>query len=219
MLWCIAPSFDSGAQDTTIIPKRNPKSKCNISPTRMERQALRQQRLSSLFRTTKTYRFREITNKPDYKFYILLAARPSGTALKRQILRDEFDLGLEPIAFDIYTGWLLTRRAQAYFAVSSITVDFLVQYNLKITTVICLFIYKNTRIKMLGYLRTRFIVMSRIVEHEIEILKHIINVEIFAMTNFLLYHLHINRFQDQLIIIWIIFTRWLLKKQSNHFST
>ena len=42
----------------------------------------------------------------------------SGTARRRQILRDGFDSRLEPIAFDIRNGWLLTRRAQAHFAVS-----------------------------------------------------------------------------------------------------
>ena len=29
-----------------------------------------------------------------------------------------FDLRQKPIAFDIFAGWLLTRRAQAHFAVS-----------------------------------------------------------------------------------------------------
>ena len=57
-------------------------------------------------------------------------------ARRLQILRDGFDPRLEPIAFDIYTGWLLTRRAQAHFAISSITVQFSVQYDLKITSVI-----------------------------------------------------------------------------------
>ena len=54
------------------------------------------------------------------------------------VLRDMFDLWLEPIAFDILcSGRLLTRKAQAHFAVSpSITVRFLIQYNLKITSVI-----------------------------------------------------------------------------------
>ena len=33
-----------------------------------------------------------------------------------------------PIAFDIYTGWLLTQRAQAHFAVSLNTVKFSVQF-------------------------------------------------------------------------------------------
>ena len=44
--------------------------------------------------------------------------RQSGTARRSQILRDGFDSRLESIAFDIHTGWLLTRRAQAHFAVS-----------------------------------------------------------------------------------------------------
>ena len=34
------------------------------------------------------------------------------------ILRDGFDSRLEPIAFDICNGWLLTQRAQGHFAVS-----------------------------------------------------------------------------------------------------
>ena len=39
--------------------------------------------------------------------------------------------------FDIYnTAWLLTRKAQAHFKIASITVEFAVQYNLKITLVI-----------------------------------------------------------------------------------
>ena len=46
------------------------------------------------------------------------ATWPSSTARRSQILRDGFDSRLEPIAFDIYTGWLLTRRAQAHFAIS-----------------------------------------------------------------------------------------------------
>ena len=46
------------------------------------------------------------------------ATWPSGTASRWQVLRDGFDSRLEPIAFDIYTGRLLTRRAQAHFAVS-----------------------------------------------------------------------------------------------------
>ena len=43
---------------------------------------------------------------------------PGGIARRLQILRDGFDSRLEPIAFDIYTGWLLTQKAQAHFAVS-----------------------------------------------------------------------------------------------------
>ena len=48
----------------------------------------------------------------------LSATWPSGTGRRWQILRDGFDSRLEPIAFDIFNGWLLTRRAQAHFAVS-----------------------------------------------------------------------------------------------------
>ena len=63
---------------------------------------------------------------------------PSGTAGRLQILCDGFDSRLEPIIFDMYNGWLLTRRAQAHFADSSITVEFLVQYYLKIISVVYL---------------------------------------------------------------------------------
>ena len=42
----------------------------------------------------------------------------SGTARWLQILRDEFGSWIGPIAFDMCAGWLLTRRAQAHFAVS-----------------------------------------------------------------------------------------------------
>ena len=44
-----------------------------------------------------------------------------GLADRKQMtdpVRDWFDSRLEPIAFDICNGWLLTRRAQAHFAVS-----------------------------------------------------------------------------------------------------
>ena len=41
----------------------------------------------------------------------------SGTQV--QILCEEFDSRLEPIAFDIYIEWLLIRTAQAHLAVSS----------------------------------------------------------------------------------------------------
>ena len=40
-------------------------------------------------------------------------------------VRDGFDSRLEPIAFDILTGWLLTRKAQAHFAVSLIPLKFM----------------------------------------------------------------------------------------------
>ena len=49
----------------------------------------------------------------------------SGIAHRLRILSDGFDSRLEPIAFDIYTGWLLTRRAQARFAVSLNLLNFL----------------------------------------------------------------------------------------------
>ena len=51
-------------------------------------------------------------------FFWFTSTWPSGTARRWQILRDGFDSRLEPIAFDICNGWLLTRRAQAHFAVS-----------------------------------------------------------------------------------------------------
>ena len=44
----------------------------------------------------------------------------SDTAHRLQILSDEFDSRLEPIALDIYTKWLLTQRTQAHFAISPI---------------------------------------------------------------------------------------------------
>ena len=59
----------------------------------------------------------------------LSAAWPGGAARSLQILRDGFDSQLESIAFDIFTTWLLTPRAQAHFAVSLNAADFSVQYN------------------------------------------------------------------------------------------
>ena len=53
-----------------------------------------------------------------------LVTWPSHTGLRQQILRDGFNSWLKPIAFDVSTGWLLTRRAQAHFAVSAKTVEF-----------------------------------------------------------------------------------------------
>ena len=35
---------------------------------------------------------------------------------------------LEPIAFDMHNGWLLTQRAQAYSQSPSIVVEFSIQY-------------------------------------------------------------------------------------------
>ena len=49
---------------------------------------------------------------------IILQRRDVAAMRRLQILRDGFDSRLEPIAFDIITEWLLTRRAQAHFAVS-----------------------------------------------------------------------------------------------------
>ena len=54
----------------------------------------------------------------NYGIALTSAKWPSSTARRRQILRDGFDSRLEPIAMDIFNGWLLTRRAQAHFAVS-----------------------------------------------------------------------------------------------------
>ena len=67
----------------------------------------------------------------------LLATWPSGIARRWQILRDGFDSRLEPIAYDIFTGWLLTRRAQAHFAVSlnNCWILSLINCNLKVTSV------------------------------------------------------------------------------------
>ena len=53
-----------------------------------------------------------------FELGILSAAWPSGTARRSQILCDGFDSRLELVAFDMYTGWLLTQKAQAHFAVS-----------------------------------------------------------------------------------------------------
>ena len=47
-----------------------------------------------------------------------------GTAHKSEILRTGLDLRLNPIAFDVYAEWLLTRRAQVHFAVSLNYVEF-----------------------------------------------------------------------------------------------
>ena len=47
-----------------------------------------------------------------------LSNMSKGTASRLQILRDGFDSWLELIAFDMFTGWLLTRWAQAHSAVS-----------------------------------------------------------------------------------------------------
>ena len=44
-------------------------------------------------------------------------------------IRHRFDSRLEPIAFDIYTGLLLTQRTQAHFAVSLNYFEFSVKYN------------------------------------------------------------------------------------------
>ena len=60
----------------------------------------------------------------SYDFYCLKTSLsqktttwPSGIARRSHILRDGSGSRLEPIAFDIYLGWLRTRRAQAHFAV------------------------------------------------------------------------------------------------------
>ena len=42
----------------------------------------------------------------------------SGIARRLQVVRDGFDSRLKPIIFDMSHWWLLTRRAQAHFAVS-----------------------------------------------------------------------------------------------------
>ena len=52
-----------------------------------------------------------------------------------QILRDGFDSRLEPIAFDIHTAWLL-RQEQESLQSPSTTLDFPVQYDLKIASVV-----------------------------------------------------------------------------------
>ena len=59
-----------------------------------------------------------LRNTYRYVYFGLTATWPSGTARRWQILRDGFDSRLEPIAFDICNRWLLTRRAQAHFAIS-----------------------------------------------------------------------------------------------------
>ena len=47
-----------------------------------------------------------------------------------QIVRDGFDSQLAPIVFNMYVKWLLTRRAQAYFAISLNLLNFLFDTNL-----------------------------------------------------------------------------------------
>ena len=64
-----------------------------------------------------------VANQPSLQMYGRLLCMTSATWLsctahRLRILRDGFDSRLGPIAFDKYTGWLLTRRAQAHFAVS-----------------------------------------------------------------------------------------------------
>ena len=61
-----------------------------------------------------------------------------------QILRDGFDSRLEPIAFDIFTGWLLTRRAQAYFTVSLNYCSIIRSINLIILSVIYFVLIDST---------------------------------------------------------------------------
>ena len=46
----------------------------------------------------------------------LSATWPSGTASWELNRRDEFELGIEPIVFDMYTEWLLALGAQVHFA-------------------------------------------------------------------------------------------------------
>ena len=67
------------------------------------------------------------------------AAWPSGTARRWQILRDGFYSRLEPIAFDVYNGWLLTRKCKLTSQSLSISIKFSVRYNLKIISVIYIF--------------------------------------------------------------------------------
>ena len=49
---------------------------------------------------------------------LLFGDLQNSTARRLLILREGFDPQLESIAFDIYTGWLLTRKAQAHLAIS-----------------------------------------------------------------------------------------------------
>ena len=64
---------------------------------------------------------------------------PSGTARRWQILRDGFDSRLEPFALTYITGgcWLDERKLTSQFP--SISVEYSVQYNLKISSAIYLF--------------------------------------------------------------------------------
>ena len=64
-------------------------------------------------------------------------------AIFGQILYHGFDSRLEPITFDIYTGWLLTRRAQTYFAIS-----------LNYCSIFSLMIWKITLVKRIGSCKT-----------------------------------------------------------------
>ena len=66
------------------------------------------------------------------------AAWPSGTASGLQILHDWFDSRLELIE---NTGGCCLEKRKLTLRPPSITIEFLVQYNLKITSVFCFFIY------------------------------------------------------------------------------
>ena len=83
-------------------------------------------------------------------------AWPSDTARRRQILRDGFDSRLEPIAFDIYTlpggCWLEERKLTSQ--PPSITAEFSVQYNLKITLVIYIYVARVRAVLSLQHTST-----------------------------------------------------------------
>ena len=53
-----------------------------------------------------------------YNLLKLSTTWANGTARRLQILRVGFDSRQESITFDVYTGWLLTRRAQAHLTIS-----------------------------------------------------------------------------------------------------
>ena len=53
-----------------------------------------------------------------FQQYNKSATWPNGSMRRLQMLRGGFGSRLEPIAFEIFSGWLLTHRAQAHFAVS-----------------------------------------------------------------------------------------------------
>ena len=69
-----------------------------------------------LFIDRTTHHILVSTNIGKYKFCDLFCS--AGITRRLQVVRGGFDSRLEPSVFDIFTGWLLTRRAQPHFAIS-----------------------------------------------------------------------------------------------------